>query len=138
MGHAPTASISLISCFIFTVVEFIIIYMDEVTDKFNRSAVTNGKSLFVEKVDGRRAEARRWRDLLLELYDELLAPHGRGLSVIEKQNVRRLASVLLMAEVAEARLARGSAIDMTEYCTLVSKATKLSRGLGLGGELETY
>ena len=112
--------------------------MIEVIDKFNRSRVSNGKALFVEKVDGRRAEARRWRDLLLELYGELHAPHGRGLSVIDQQNVRRLASVLLLAEVAESRLARGGAVDMTEYCALVSKATKLSRGLGLGGELESY
>ena len=112
--------------------------MNQVTDKFNKSRISNGKTLWLGDVDGRSAEARRWRDLLRELYDEMHAPDGRGLSVIEQQSVRRLASVLLMAEVAEARLASGDTCPPLEYCTLVSKASKLTRQLGLGAEIETF
>ena len=93
-----------------------------------RSAVTNHKDL-LPGLDGRSASARRYRDLV----NAFVADMG-GLeccSEIRLGLVRRLAATTVQAEMLEARMVNGEAIDISQLCTLASTTVRLSQRLGL-------
>jgi len=93
-----------------------------------RSAVTNHKDL-LPGLDGRSATARRFRDLV----NAFVADMG-GLdrcSEIKLGLVRRLAATTVQAEMLEARMVNGEAIDIAILCTLASTTVRLSQRLGL-------
>ena len=82
-----------------------------------RSAVTNHKDV-LPGLDGRSASARRFRDLV----NAFLADMG-GLdrcSEIKLGLVRRLAATTVQAEMLEARMVNGEAIDIGTLCMLAS------------------
>ena len=101
------------------------------SDKFPsraRSAVTNHIDL-LPGLDGRSASARRFRDLV----NAFVADMG-GLdccSEIKRGLVRRLAATTVQAEMLEARMMNGEAIDIATLCTLASTTVRLSQRLGL-------
>ena len=93
-----------------------------------RSAVTNHADL-LPGLDGRSATARRFRDLV----NAFVADMG-GLdrcSEIRLGLVRRLAATTVQAEMLEARMINGDAIDIATLCTLASTTVRLSQRLGL-------
>ena len=93
-----------------------------------RSAVTNHKDL-LRGLDGRSASARRLRDPV----NAFVADMG-GLdccSEIKLGLVRRLAATTVQAEMLEARMMNGEAIDIATLCTLASTTVRLSQRLGL-------
>ena len=93
-----------------------------------RSAVTNQKDL-LPGLDGRSASARRFRDLV----NAFVADMG-GLdrcSEIKLGLVRRLAATTVQAEMFEARMVNGEAIDIATLCTLASTTVRISQRLGL-------
>jgi hypothetical protein len=93
-----------------------------------RSAVTNHKDL-LPGLDGRSATARRFRDLV----NAFVADMG-GLdrcSEIKLGLLRRLAAIVVQAELMEARMVNGEAIDVGTLCTLASTTVRLSQRLGL-------
>src|SRR6476620_8437187 len=93
-----------------------------------RSAVTNHKDL-LPGLDGRAATARRFRDLV----NAFVADMG-GLdhcSEVRLGLVRRLAATTVQAEMLEARMVNGDAIDIATLCTLASTTVRLSQRLGL-------
>src|SRR5215831_2276977 len=101
------------------------------SDKFpprTRSAVTNHKDL-LPGLDGRSATACRFRDLV----NAFVADMG-GLdccSEIRLGLLRRLAATTVQAEILEARMVNGEAIDIATLCTLASTTVRLSQRLGL-------
>ena len=93
-----------------------------------RSAVSNHQDL-LPGLDGRSASARRFRDLV----NAFVADMG-GLdhcSEIRLGLVRRLAATTVQAEMLEARMVNGEAIDIATLCTLASTTVRLSQRLGL-------
>ena len=93
-----------------------------------RSAVTNHKDL-LPGLDGRSATARRFRDLV----NAFVADMG-GLdrcSEVRLGLVRRLAATTVQAEMLEARMVNGEAIDIATLCTLASTTVRISQRLGL-------
>jgi hypothetical protein len=93
-----------------------------------RSAVTNHKDV-LPGLDGRSASARRFRDLV----NAFVADMG-GLdrcSEIRLGLVRRLAATTVQAEMLEARMVNGEAIDIATLCTLASTTVRISQRLGL-------
>ena len=94
-----------------------------------RSAVTNHAGL-LPGLDGRTAPARRFRDLVNAFVadmgglDRCSEVRGSGL-------VRRLAVTTVQAEMLEARMVNGDAIDIATLCTLASTTVRLSQRLGL-------
>jgi len=89
--------------------------------------VTNQKDL-LPGLDGRSASARRFRDLV----NAFVADMG-GLdrcSEIKLGLVRRLAATTVQAEMLEARMVNGEAIDIATLCTLASTTVRLSQRLG--------
>ena len=105
--------------------------MSSPSDKFpsrTRSAVTNHMDL-LPGLDGRSASARRFRDLV----NAFIADMG-GLnrcSEIKLGLIRRLAATTVQAEMLEARMVNGEAIDIATLCTLASTTVRLSQRLGL-------
>jgi hypothetical protein len=80
-------------------------------------------------LDGRSATARRFRDLV----NAFVADMG-GLdrcSEIKLGLLRRLAAATVQAEMLEARMVNGEAIDIATLCTLASTTVRLSQRLGL-------
>ena len=90
--------------------------------------MTNHKDL-LPGLDGRSASARRFRDLV----NAFVADMG-GLdccSEIKLGLVRRLAATTVQAEMLEARMVNGEAIDVSQLCTLASTTVRISQRLGL-------
>ena len=94
-----------------------------------RSRVTNGKSLWLEKVDGRRHEARRYRDILQGFVDELGG--AKKLTETQMQLARRAATMCAHSERLEAAFVQGEEIDTAEYCSFVNSMARIFVRLGL-------
>lgn len=92
-----------------------------------RSRVTNGRALFAGKVDGRSAEARRMRDLILE-FAEPFGGMDRAPEAIQ-QVIRRAAAIAVAAEQAEGALARGEEIDPYMLAQLAATFANLTERL---------
>src|SRR5258707_5564524 len=93
-----------------------------------RSAVTNHKDL-LPGLDGRSATARRFRDLV----NAFVADMG-GLdhcSEVRLGLVRRLAATTVQAEMLEARMVNGGAVDIATPCTPASTTGRLRQRPGL-------
>jgi hypothetical protein len=93
-----------------------------------RSCVTNGKTWFVEG-DGRGPWARRWRDIVAEITNDLGGPGF--LSEGQKQLVRRCATIAIACERAEAKAAAGEDIDLEVYGTLTDRLGRAFQRVGL-------
>ncbi len=91
-----------------------------------RSAVSNGSRLH-DRVDGRSAAARRFRDLVAELTAE--AGGTEGLSAAERNAIRQAAAVMLRAEQLQADIVRGVATDDDTLIRLSSEARRLLASL---------
>jgi hypothetical protein len=79
-----------------------------------RSAVTNGTQLFVvDTIDGRSKEARRFRDVLGQIMDDLGGTDH--LSEGQKQLARRAALMSVECEKLEAKAVAGEKIDLEAF-----------------------
>src|SRR5471030_1079261 len=87
-----------------------------------RSAVTNGRKLFVEG-DGNSAWSRRYRDLI--------AGHGGDLggedllSESEKSLIRRASAIECELEQMEGRLSRGENVDLDGFTRAASHLRRI-------------
>ena len=83
-----------------------------------RSAVTNGSRLHVAG-PGDGAWARRFRDVLSEIIDDISKPGG--LSEGQRQLARRAATIAIACERMEGEAAAGNAIDLEQYGRLTDR-----------------
>ncbi len=93
-----------------------------------RSRVSNGRDI-LPGVDGRSVVARRYRDVSVAIFQD--QGGESNCSESRKQLVRRFAAASVMAEMLEAELAQGKAIDVTEHALLVSTAVRVAMRIGL-------
>ncbi len=93
-----------------------------------RARVSNGRDVLPD-VDGRSLIARRYRDIA----DAIIVDQGGADQCSESrlQLVRRFAAASVLAELLEARLARGEQIDITEHATLSSTLVRLAAKIGI-------
>lgn len=95
-----------------------------------RSAVANGSRLFVDKLDGRSALARRHRDLTAEFIRDLGGEDA--LSEAQRQMVRRAAALSVWSEAQERRIISGEqGVDANQLVTAANTIRRLLRELGL-------
>lgn len=95
--------------------------------KQRRSQVTNGKRLFLGDVDGRSTDAMRWRDVYNNILKFVMDPNE-----IDRQQVRRLTSVVLLCEQMEARLVSGDErFNLDGYLRAIGTAQRLMGSLGI-------
>ena len=87
-----------------------------------RSRVTNGKDLLAN-VDGRTAEASRYRDLCLSLSDDL----GGAADLTEAQRalVRQAAAMIMKGEMLQGAVLRGELVDCEQLTRLANAATRI-------------
>ena len=94
-----------------------------------RSRVTNGSSHFVQPVDGRTMEARRFRDVLAGIMSDLGgADH---LSEAQQQLARRAALMSVKCEVMEGEAVQGRDIDLEQFGRLTDRLGRAFHRLGL-------
>ena len=96
----------------------------------HRSAVSNGTRLFcVDGLDGRSQTARRFRDLVETIGNDLGGVDH--LSEGQKQLARRAATLSIMAEAMEADAVRNLAFDGEAYGVLCDRLGRCLQRLGL-------
>lgn len=95
----------------------------------SRSRLSNGSALHVDAVDGRTREARRFRDLLAEIVNDLGGPDG--LSEGQRQLARRCAMISVECERLEARAVAGEPFDAEFYGTLCDRLGRAFARIGL-------
>ncbi len=93
----------------------------------NRSAVSNGTSMFLEDVDGRKPIARRYRDLV----DDFSQMVGGKPNVAQEALIRRIATMALQCEIDECSLANGETFDSDRYARRANIMSALIARLGL-------
>jgi hypothetical protein len=96
-----------------------------------RSRITNGKQLLAN-VDGRTADARRYRDLCTSLADDL----GGAASLTEAQRalVRQAAAMIVQSETLQGAVLRGELVDSEQLVRLCNAATRILSRLGVKRE----
>lgn len=99
------------------------------TSPTNRSRVTNGATLFVagSQVDGRSAIARRFRDHIADLSAQL----GGDTTPAQDMLIRRAATLAVLAELDEAKIAAGEPVAETAYIVGVNALSGVLNRLGL-------
>jgi hypothetical protein len=93
-----------------------------------RSRISNGKDI-LEGIDQRSAAARRFRDVLTNIYGDL-----GGLELLSEgqcQLARRCATISIACERMEARAVSGQDIDLEVYGTLTDRLGRAFSRLGL-------
>lgn len=107
-----------------------------------RSRVTNG-SLLLAGIDGRSADARRYRDLVEAFSREI--DRGAGLTAAEMTLVRQAAAVALRSELLQSDIVAGRNVDLSQVTRLSNTLTRLVSALKAKGprpdngpDLESY
>lgn len=93
-----------------------------------RSRVTNGSQLLAN-VDGRTADARRYRDLTMSLADDLGG--AAGLTEAQRALVRQAAAMIVQSERLQSAVLRGELVDCEQLTRLANAATCILARLGI-------
>ncbi len=96
----------------------------------NASKVSNGSCLWVEPTDGRRAPARRYRDLYNDLLIEIGGP-GPKITEPQRQLCRRAAGLMILAERSECAMANGEVVDPGAYVKICGSLSRVLVALGI-------
>ena len=80
-------------------------------------------------VDGRTADARRYRDLCTSLADDLGG--AAGLTEAQRALVRQASAVIVQSERLQASILRGELADSEQLVRLCNSATRILTRLGL-------
>ncbi len=99
------------------------------------SRVGSGRSLWFDSgsTDHRTQSARRFREIAFAVASDLGGIDN--LSEIQRQLVRRLASLSLQAEELEAALVRDEDIDVSKFNSLTNTLQRVSAALGLARQV---
>ena len=97
--------------------------------KQNRSRTTNDTSYFHGNVDGRSASARRFRDVYLEILEELGGTDN--VTGFQRQIAKGCAGMTLVRERMESEVVAGNAVDFDIYVRLIGALRRALNTLGL-------
>jgi len=93
-----------------------------------QSRVTTGKEI-LPNIDWRCATARRYQDIVARIASD--QGGADRLTETRLQLVRRFAGGAVLAEMMEAQLAKGEAIDVGQYALLSSSLVRIATRIGL-------
>jgi hypothetical protein len=93
-----------------------------------RSRITNGSKL-VAAVDGRSAEARRYKDVAFSLADDLGG--AAGLTEAQRALVRQVAAMTVQSEKLQGAVLRGEEVDIEQLTRLSNALSRMLHRLGL-------
>ena len=101
--------------------------------QFGRSRVTNavarGSVLFLDHSDKRGIIPRRFKDIVGLVTSDLGGPDQ--LSEVQRQLIRRIASLSVWSESQEARMADGEEIDIDAFQRAAGSLRRLCESIGL-------
>jgi hypothetical protein len=92
-----------------------------------RSAVSNRRRLF-EGMDGRRSSARRFRDLIADYAREVFGREN-NLTIAEVGLLRQAAALTIQAELLQAAVVRGQAVNADELIRTSSEVRRVLAAL---------
>jgi len=96
-----------------------------------RSRVTNGSKM-VAGLDGRSAEARRYRDLAMSFTDDL---GGAGkLTEAQRTLIAQAATLQVQAERVQAAVLKGELVDVEQLTRLANASMRILSRLGIKRE----
>ena len=98
--------------------------------KKGRSKIANGKTLFTDKVDLRSAEARRFKEILRSLTNEL---NCTDVTESQRSRIKCSATLIMGLEKLQARGVNGEAIDVEAFASASGQLRRMLEGLGLTG-----
>ena len=90
--------------------------------------MTNGAKLLAN-IDGRTADARRYRDLCVSLADDL-GGEAR-LSEAQRALVRQAGAMIVQSEQLQSAALRGDLVDVEQLTRLANAATRILSRLGI-------
>jgi hypothetical protein len=96
-----------------------------------RSRVTNGSKM-VAGLDGRSAEARRYRDLVISYADDLGG--ANKLTEAQRTLIAQAATLQVQSERVQAAVLRGDVVDVEQLTRLANAAMRILTRLGLKRE----
>ncbi len=94
----------------------------------NRAAVSNGSRLLAG-IDGRSADARRYRDVAFALADNLGGDDK--LSEAERALIRQAAANIVASERLQGAMIRGEPVDLEQATRLANVTSRLLSRLGI-------
>ena len=94
-----------------------------------RTALSNGKTDFLDDVNANTLYARRFSEVAYDLRQQL----SPGSSVTPSQDfyIRRIASLTVAIDIQEAAMANGEDIDGQAYTRNINTADRMFKSLGL-------
>jgi hypothetical protein len=93
-----------------------------------RSRITNGKSLLAG-VDGRSAEARRYKDLCMSFTDD--CGGAAGLTEAQRALVRQAAMLSVQSEKLQGAMIRGEDVDLERQTRVANSLARTLSRLGI-------
>jgi hypothetical protein len=93
----------------------------------NRSRVTNGK--MIAGVDGRSAEARRYRDLCQSFADD--CGGAAALTEAQRSLVRQAATLTIQGELLQGAMIRGEPVDVEQQTRVANSLSRTLHRLGV-------
>jgi hypothetical protein len=93
-----------------------------------RSRVTNGAKM-IAGVDGRSAEARRYRDLTMSFADALGGPSS--LTEAQRTLIAQAAALTMQAEKLQGAMIRGEDVDVVQQTAVANALLKTLSRLGI-------
>ncbi len=97
------------------------------TDPRTRSRVSNA-TVLMDRVDGRSALARRFRDILAQI---VVDQGDSGISEAKMALIRRFCATVIMAEAIETELVEGREVNVEKHALLVSSLVRLAGRIGI-------
>ena len=94
-----------------------------------KSRLSNGHGVLLDKVDGRSAMYRRYRDIC----GAIIADSG-GISACSESRqhlIRRFAAAAVLAEQMESKIVNGEPVNITEFAQLSSTLVRITNHLGI-------
>jgi hypothetical protein len=93
-----------------------------------RSKISNGSRMLLD-VDGRSADARRYRDLCMSFADDLGG--AAELSEAQRALVRQAATMVVQSERLQAAVVRGADINLEQLTRIANSTTRILAKLGI-------
>lgn len=92
---------------------------------------TGNGSLLPAGIDQRSGPARRFKELVTNVAADLSPANVDALSEIQRQLIRRHASLCVLAEMTEAKLVLGEEVDVQAFVTAINAQNRLAGTLGI-------
>ncbi len=101
----------------------------DISTPAQRAALTNGSVLFLDGINQQSRQARRFRDLVEGIEEDLGG--ADSLSMVERSMLRKAAALDVWTEERVTAIGRGEKVDISELTTAINSMKRLYEAIGL-------